>query len=235
MHELLHVGGTFGGHVLPGAMLSVWALVWAAQALGRGQAEPAPTLERGWVVPLLKVALPLVGVWVEIPGRGWDPADVMANWQHVTMYGAFALSGGVDLLARSGRLSPAATYLAYAGAHANAGFLFWGHAGGAGVPHTVHRLLVLAFALASSVALLEAARPGKVVQWTRIGTLLLVGVWFMVAAWILYRSGWDLADPVREGWSYLAFSWSALAVAVFALGARLAAGRRSGAKPLPAA
>lgn len=226
-HGTLHTGGTFAGHVVPGTMLVLWALVWTAEALARGRVEPRPTLERSRLLPVLKVALPLVGVWIEIPGQGWDPPDVMANWQHVTMYGAFALSGIVDLLAAPGLLAPGATYLAYAAAHANAAFLFWSHGEGALVADAVHRLLVLAFALASASALVEAVRPGSATRWLRTAALFLVGAWFFVAAWILYRSGWDLADPVREGWAYLAFSWTAAATATLVLAARLAAGRRS--------
>ena len=63
----------------------------------------------------------------------------------------------------------------------------------------------------------------------RIGVQLALGAWFIVAAWILYRSGWDFTDPVREGWTYMIFSWTAIGASVLTLGARLAARLRSGA------
>jgi hypothetical protein len=144
------------------------------------------------------------------------------------MYVAFALAGAVDLLARSGALSHRATYVAHAAALANAAFLFWGHGAHGGVPGVVHGLLVLALAGASMTALVELARPSNAAAWARRGALLAVGAWFGAAGWILYASGWDLGDPVREGWSYMIFSWTVGLAAAVTLGARLWAGTPRG-------
>ena len=231
-HVATEVMGTFAGHILPGALLVAWALVWMAQAIrGSSSSTSTRTLESSGAVAVLKIALPLAGMFAEIPGqgwppgRGWPPDAILMNWQHVTMYGVFALSGVVDVLARRGALSPQATFAAYAAAQANAGFLFAAHGGHGGVEGLVHLLLVLVFAGAAATALLEAWRPTEGLAWARRGALLAVGAWFLVIAWILYRSGWDMADPVREGWVSMIFAWTMAGAAAVTVLARLAAGR----------
>ena len=146
------------------------------------------------------------------------------NWQHVTMYSVFGLSGGVDLLARRGLLSGEATYVAYAAAMFNAGFLFWGHSTHGGVEGLIHAILALVFFVVAALAVVETVRPSAGLTWGRIGAQLALGAWFIVAAWILYRSGWDFTDPVREGWTYMIFSWTAIGASVLTLGARLRSG-----------
>src|SRR5688572_704988 len=83
---------TFEGHVLPGSMFILWALLWMWQRLGRaGDGAPDRALESTLYLPVLKTVLPLVGVWVELPGEGWGPTTTLMSLQHVTMYTAFAL------------------------------------------------------------------------------------------------------------------------------------------------
>ncbi|HET9947928.1 MAG TPA: DUF716 domain-containing protein [Longimicrobiales bacterium] len=235
--EAVRVSGTFGGHVLPGAMFIGWALFWYAAAMRSGAAS-GPALEPGATMPVIKVTLPLVGVWVEIPGTGWYPMDVMMNWQHITMYAVFGLAGVVDLLALAGRVPAQSTRVAYAAAHLNAGFLFLGHVSHGGVEGVAHALLAALFAAAAGAALLEIARPSAATAWTRRATLLAVGLWFVVVGLILYRSGWDPTDPVRVGWTFTAFSWTAVAVGALTVTASLLARRArvpSGSGAAPAA
>ena len=40
-----------------------------------------------------------------------------------------------------------------------------------------------------------------------------LGAWLSITAWILFRSGWDLADHVRDGHVWLRFSWMIMVVA----------------------
>lgn len=218
MHEAhgsaAELSSTFEGHVLPGAMFLFWAVCWVAQSFQRRNDGPDRPLESGLFVPIAKIVLPLLGVWLEIPGQGWYPMDVVMSWQHVTMYAAFALTGVVDLLARQGVVSPRATYLAFAAAQTNAGFLFAGHGSQAGVEGLVHAYLAWVFFAVATIAVVEAVRPSSLVKWLRIGSQLALGGWFIVAGWILYRSGWDLAAPFREGWSSMAFAWLLIGVSV---------------------
>jgi hypothetical protein len=207
------LSSTFEGHVLPGAIFMAWAIYWIAQSFGQGRPRGG-TLEIGLVPPVAKVVLSLIGVWIEIPGRGWYPGDVVMSWQHVTMYSAFALSGVVDLLARRGVVSNSATYLAYAAAHVNAGLLFWGHSAHGGVEGLVHTLLAWTFFAVAGVTLAEMARPAAGLEWMRIGAQLVLGSWFILGGWILYQSGWDLSASFREGWSTLAFSWLVMGISV---------------------
>jgi len=229
---MTHAGvlaGTFGGHALPGGMLILWALYWAVQEkVGPTNGATRRSLESNPYVPAGKVVLAVLGALIEIPGEGWYPQDVMMNWEHVTMYAAFGLTGVVDLLAHRRLVSPESTFVAYSAAMANAGFLFWAHSSHGGVEGLTHGLLALVFFAAALVAMVEVLRPSAGLRWGRIGTQLALGGWFIVGAWLLYRSGWDLADPVREGWTYMVFSWTAMGAATLGLGARLVAGTRSG-------
>lgn len=228
--EAMAVAGTFWGHALPGTLFILWAVYWIGQAFaGRDAPRGAATLESGLVLPIVKIVLTVVGIVIEIPGEGWYPQDVMMNWQHVTMYSVFGLTGVVDLLARRGLVSAGATYVGYAAAMANAGFLFWGHSSHGGVEGTIHAVLALVFFAVAALAIVEILKPSPGLAWGRIGVQILLGSWFIVGAWIIYRSGWDLADPVRQGWTYTVFSWTAAGAAIVTLAALFAAraGRRA--------
>ena len=89
------------------------------------------------------------------------------------------------------------------------------------MPGVAHTLLALLFIAAATSALFELLRSGWGLAWVRRGTLLALGSWFIAIAWILYGSGWSFVDPVREGWTYLLFSWNAIVVAALLMGARL--------------
>ena len=93
----------------------------------------------------------------------------------------------------------------------------------------MHAVLALSFFFVAALAMAETIRPSAGLAWGRIGAQLVLGSWFVVGGWILYRSGWNLADPARLGWTYMAFSWTAIGGAIVTLGARLAAGARSSA------
>jgi len=219
---------TFEGHVLPGAMFILWALLWIGQNFRAGAfAAPDRALESSLVIPVLKVILPLIGVWVEIPGEGWGPTTTLMSLQHVTMYSAFALTGAVDLLAYKGLLSRPATFVAYAAAMTNAGWLFWGHAIHEGVDGTVHRILASAFFLVAALALVEVFRPTAGLAWLRIGAQLVLGSWFILGAWILYLSGWDLSASYNVGRSSMYFSWMVMGIASAVIAARILADRRA--------
>jgi hypothetical protein len=148
--------------------------------------------------------------------------------QHVTMYSAFALTGVVDLLAYKRLLPAAATYVAFAAAQTNAGFLFWGHAIHGGVDGIVHRILAGAFFVVAGVAVLEARRASTGLAWLRAGAQLVLGGWFILGAWVLYLSGWELNNPVNEGRSSMIFSWLVMAAATVVLSAWVYSTRHPG-------
>lgn len=224
------VSATFVGHLLPGSMFIAWALYWAIQTIVRGgDIVPSRSLERTVSMPVVKIVLAGIGVVTEIPGEGWYPQDVVMSWEHVTMYAAVGLTGIVDLLALRRLLPQGWTFAAYSAAIANAGFLFWGHSTHGGVEGLVHSILALVFFATSAIGLMEAFRPSAGLRWGRIGAQLALGAWFIVGAWIIYLSGWNLADPVREFWTYMVFSWTAMGIGTVVLGLRLAEGTRSAA------
>jgi len=220
MHTI-EVTGTLTGHALIGTFLSVWGLLWLVGDVrngGRGHGVP---LERGRVLPWLKVVLPLGVAWFEVPNSGWVPSHALQGWQHITMYSAFALSGAVDLLVLRGRLGWRAGYVAFAGAVLNAGVLFLGHGGHGGVPGAAHVLLAILFLGSAAVALLELALPTSGVERFRIAALISTGAWLLTISWILYLSGWDMAEPLRVGYTYLLFSLNGIAVGIVLLVAGL--------------
>ena len=219
---------TFEGHVLPGSMFILWALIWIGQSFRAGALDsPSRALETSLYIPVLKVVLPLIGVWVEIPGEGWGPTTTLMSLQHVTMYSAFALTGVVDLLAHRGLISRAATFVGYSAAMTNAGWLFWGHAIHEGVDGTVHRILAMAFFVVAALAVIEVFRPSVGLAWLRFGSQLILGGWFILGAWILYLSGWDLSASYNVGRTSMYFSWMVMGIASAVMAARILADRRT--------
>ena len=211
----LKASGNFAGHVLPGVMLCIWASLWVVELWrARGRRPHDAPLERLPFVVGLKLILPLIGVGAEWPGATWFEMDRVMSFQHVSMYGFFALSGLVDLLHRRGALPRGATYGAFAGAAINAGALFLAHGVSGGVEGTVHFLIAMSFIAAGLFALGEWLRPDLELHWVRIGAVLTVGSWFIAGAWILFRSGWDLLDATARMRSGLSFSANVLAVAL---------------------
>ena len=226
MHAV-EVTGTFTGHFYFGALFTVWGAAWIAEALLLPSPEGPAPLERGVWLPAMKLVLPMIAVWFEVPNRGWEPMDYMMGWAHIAAYSPFAVTGVVDLLARRGAIAERAGFVAYAFAMVNAAFVFWGHDHHGGVPHAAHNLLELTLLAAAGFALLELARPGAATGWFRRGALFGLGTWLFVLTWVLYRSGWDMADPLREAWVYVLFSWNAIVVTVLVATLAFVSTRRS--------
>ena len=184
---------------------------------GRGHRPGDAPLEGLSFVVALKLILPLIGIGVEWPGATWQAMDRIMNFQHVSMYGFFALSGHVDLLERRGIVVRGATYGAFAGAAVNAGALFLAHGVDGGVEGTVHFLIAMSF-----FAIGEWVRPDLDLHWMRTGAVLTVGSWFIEGSWILFRSGYDLMDPTVRIGSGLIFSGNVMAMALILLLLRVA-------------
>ncbi|MDT8342253.1 MAG: DUF716 domain-containing protein [Longimicrobiales bacterium] len=211
----MRMSGTFQGHVLPGVLFLFWAAWWTFRLVrSRGaEAYTKGLLERGLFMPVAKVVLPVIGVVGELAPGGWEWRPAMVNnFQHAIMYVGFMVAGVVDLLARAGRVSRSATYLAYVGAAGNAALLFAGHGHMGGLPDTVHQILVYVFAAAIVLALVEIFIPDRGVAWLRVGAVYVLGLWFIEIAWMLYRSGWDMVDHHNQMKAYLFFSATLIGV-----------------------
>lgn len=217
-HEQMSMAGPSGtieGHLLPGLLLMAWAVAWMLREFrSRPSRSDRAPMEPGTLVPAIKILSLFVAGWIEMPNSGWSPLSYAMGWHHITIYMGYALSGIVDLLHNRGRLSHRATYMAFAGASLNAAFIFYGHGNHGGVESTAHLLLAGAWAVTGLLALLEMGLPGRGMHWLRIGSMAGLGAWLAVIAWLLFLSGWDLADPNRVLWVFPIFSWTFLAVSL---------------------
>lgn len=214
-HDLVGgASGTFIGHLIPGLVFTIWGLWWLWELVGSGRARTAgEPVERTIFPTSLKIIAVVVALPLELPNSGWEPMDWVMGWHHITGYIGFALSGLVDIAARRGLLSARATYLALAGAAFNGAILFYGHGNDPGVEGVVHSILMLMFFSVGIFLVLETALPEWKLEWFRIGSMIGLGLWLTTASWILFRSGWDLGDHVREGHVWLRFSWMIMSVA----------------------
>ena len=218
--------GTFIGHVLPGIAFMIWGAWWLLEIARHGGPRPPGTpAERTLFPPVVKILLVPAAVLLEMPNPGWEPMDAVMGWHHATGYIGFGLSGVVDVLARRGMISARATYVALAAAAFNASILFYGHGNSAGVETVAHNLLMLTFMSVGVFALLETAVPSWRFEWFRIGSMLALGGWLTLTAWILFQSGWDLGDHAREGWIYVSYSWLIMGVATLVAGVSVGVGR----------
>jgi hypothetical protein len=214
--------GTFEGHLLPGIAFILWGSWWLIEIVRAGGKAPVgASVEQSLIPPIVKIVLAPLAVVLEMPNEGWEPMDAVMGWHHATAYVGFGLSGVVDVFARRGLLSARATHLALAAAAFNGAFLFYGHGNGPGTEAVAHSLLVVGFTSVGAFALLRTAVPSWPFEWLLTGSMLGLGAWWCVTAWILFRSGWDPADPVREGWVYVSYAWTIMGVAILLTCARL--------------
>lgn len=206
--------GTFIGHLIPGIVFTAWGLWWLWELVGSGRArEVGEPVERTLFPTTVKILALLIAIPVEIPNAGWRPMDWVMGWHHITVYIGFALSGLVDLAARRRLLSARATHIALSGAVFSGAILFYGHGNAPGVESTSHDILTMMFVSVGVFSLLESAAPSWRLEWFRIGSMIGLGVWLSITAWILFRSGWDMQDHVRAGHVWLRFAWMIMTVA----------------------
>jgi hypothetical protein len=220
--------GTFIGHLTPGIAFTIWGLWWLWELVGSGRPrESGEPVEPSFFPTALKLLAVAVALPLELPNAGWRPMDWVMGWHHITGYIGFGLSGMVDLAARRGLLSARATYIALAAAAVNGAILFYGHGNAPGVEGTAHNLLMLMFFAVAVFCLLEIAAPSWRFEWFRIGSMIGLGAWLSITAWILFQSGWDMHDHVREGHVWLRFSWMVMVVATLTTLASIRVHRKS--------
>jgi hypothetical protein len=212
--DMLQPTGNLIGHVGPGMAYLVWAAAWLiAFARDPGPVGVVQPIERHAVWSWLKILALPVGVSAELPQRTWSAMSIAMSWQHISVYLPLALSGVVDLLARRGRLSPQATHGAYAVAFATGGLVMFGHGNPPGVEGRSHVLLAGTYLACALAGLLELAWPGPRARLLRAGTQFALGLWLVVIGWVLFLSGWDLADHARVMWVVTLYAWTVTAAA----------------------
>lgn len=227
MEMAAQASGTLLGHVAGGTAFFAWGVLWLVQNAREGGARAAgAAVESGIGAPIGKIVFVALMVWGEWPNSGWRPHDFVMAVHHMTAYSGVGLTGVVDLLARSGRVSSRATYVAFAAAMFNLAFLFAVHGNPAGAEAAGHLVLEVTWLALGLFALLEILLPSSGIHWFRIGAMIASGTWVLTLSWILYLSGWNLADPLTVSWTYLAFSWNAMAVASLVVAVRVVAGPR---------
>jgi len=220
--------GTFIGHLTPGLVFTIWGLWWLWELVGSGRPrEVGEPVERTLFPTVLKLLCVAVALPLEMPNAGWRPMDWVMGWHHITGYIGFGLSALVDLAARRGLLSARATYIALAGAAINGAILFYGHGNAPGVEGSAHNILMMMFFAVAFFCLLETAAPSWRLEWFRIGSMIGLGAWLSISAWILFKSGWDMNDHVRVGHVWLRFSWMIMAVATLTTLSSIRVNRRS--------
>ncbi len=210
--------GTFIGHLIPGLVLIALALWWISEEFFKGPSDQKGSLERGLFIPIMKILILPVATFLEIPGSDWYLMDWVMGWHHITIYIAIALSGVVDILASKKVLSARSTYFAFAGANFIGALIFFGHGTGPGVEGTCHYIILYLFLAISFFTILEAIKPDWNFKWYRIGAVIGLGVWMGISAFLIFKTGWDLHDHVREAFVWLHFSLMLLAVSTLTVG-----------------
>ncbi|MEE6522163.1 hypothetical protein FKM82_020578 [Ascaphus truei] len=219
--------GTFIGHISPGlAFLSFGLLYasrfsWMVMSGGRDQYPLRAAPSQGFLrkLPLegvMKLVYGMLALLAEFffpPGvqklhifQSNDPEFRFQNpneWQHATMYGAFCLSGALDVVSQSclHRRCPLLEHMGVTAAFFITTLLLRFHAHGKeAVEVHVHSLLLLTCALTCAILTTEIWLPNQRRLWFAKTWLVLVqGTWLLHAAFILYRPPtgrrWDEAVP----------------------------------------
>jgi hypothetical protein len=205
--------GDLIGHLAPGLGLLLWAIVWLMDEHRRRHdrhgAQTPSALEPWRWVGMCKLLVAPIAIFAHLPTPDtWSDGSIAMAWQHAFMFAPIGLTGVVDLAARARRLPPRATFAACALARALAALLLLGHGNPPGVEKTAHQLLAIAFLTAAFGAALEALGAPPASRWLRMGGVLTAAIWMLVISWVLFLSGWDLADHVNVMWTVTLFSGS---------------------------
>ncbi|MEE6522162.1 hypothetical protein FKM82_020577 [Ascaphus truei] len=203
--------GTFMGHISPGLAFLSFGLLYASRfswmvlSGGRDQypLRAAPSQGFMLVLPLealMKLDYGMLALLTEFFPSGVqklhifqsdDPEFRFQNpneWQHATMYGAFFLSGALDVVSQSclHRCCPLLEHMGVTAAFFITTLLLRFHAHGKeAVEVQVHSLLLLTCALTWAILTTEIWLPNQRRLWFA-KSWLVQGMW-LHAAFILYR------------------------------------------------
>lgn len=216
-HAALEHVGSYWGHVVPGLLFLGWGLHWHWVSLRGKRLRHA--VSSSLFTPLETAVLMVAaagGALGEVWWPSWRMTDsALINYQHATMYLSFALAGAADLAIRAGRLHEGVERWAAALAFGLTALQFAVHSEHSPLSAALHRLLALLLVVSALVFLFDLrsklARP-----WL----LSAAGVWFLVIAWLLYRSGIDVASPVAPVRANLFFSWTVMGTGLLLAGSR---------------
>lgn len=198
--------GSFNGHLLPGALLSILATSWALGAwrvyilsrlsrrrhLFTGSASLPKLPKILWIEGLGKVVCASIGVAAEIATAFVDGRFTGAGTttQHTSMYIFYGLSGVTDLLTTAGAPMPRGTrHSILLMAVCVEGLVFHFHLHGrTDIDVMVHTLLIYAIAAeAACIAVEMALRHSVLAALGKSYFGVVQGTWFFQIGFILYN------------------------------------------------
>ena len=172
---------------------------------------PCSPLSRVPLEPIIKIILPFIGILVEAfltvikdhQGRPHITGSVyhvyksdgyltdLGKLQHITMYGAFVLSGIVDILTIFVKFPHQTSPLFLALAFLTEGILFYFHTEGRdAINIQIHFILTLVIGICALFAFLRTMYATNLLINLGLGfSIFLQGTWFIQAAHFLYPPG----------------------------------------------
>eukprot|EP01025_Chloroclados_australasicus_P006560 TRINITY_DN12103_c0_g1_i2.p1 TRINITY_DN12103_c0_g1~~TRINITY_DN12103_c0_g1_i2.p1 ORF type:complete len:314 (-),score=34.66 TRINITY_DN12103_c0_g1_i2:460-1401(-) len=238
-----HLHGGFSGHAIPGIMFIILATWWLLNVFSIYLNSGKKThTSRAWYLfpwkpqlplePILMIVLALFGMVVELllSGHGtWRKLYAsdgqfcighLNNWQHAAMYGAFALSGLVDLLGLDGSLPKGIESAFLAMAFFVEGELMGFHLKGSGLEVNIHLILTFIIFYCVLAILAEIWFPHSfIVSCTKCHAVFLQGTWFIHVGAILYlgNPAWDEDSMGGEMFAPVLFATHVMVVAALML------------------
>lgn len=172
---------------------------------------PCSPLSRVPLEPIIKIVLPFIGILVEAfltvikdhQGKPHITGSVyhvyqsdgylnpLGKLQHITMYGAFVLSGIVDILTIFVKFPHQTSALFLALAFSIEGILFYFHTEGRDTMNVeIHSILTLVIGICALFAFLRTMYATNLLVNLGLGfSIFLQGTWFIQAAYFLYPPG----------------------------------------------
>eukprot|EP01024_Parvocaulis_polyphysoides_P044069 TRINITY_DN40505_c0_g1_i4.p1 TRINITY_DN40505_c0_g1~~TRINITY_DN40505_c0_g1_i4.p1 ORF type:complete len:339 (-),score=30.45 TRINITY_DN40505_c0_g1_i4:64-1014(-) len=219
-----HSHGSFIGHAIPGTMFIIMGIWWTInvfclqlqQEKNSSNNRQAVFRCRSWYLwpwkpewplePIVKVMAAFIGIVVELilsghgewrklyASDGYFCEGHLNNWQHGAMYGAFGLSGLVDLLGADGKLPKHIESAFLALAFIVEGELMGFHLKGSPLEIRIHLILTLLIFYCVITVLGEmCAQNSFVMSCAKCHAVILQGAWFNHVGSILYLGhvAWD--------------------------------------------
>lgn len=206
--------------------------------LGRVSYIPQPFCSKVPLEPLIKILLSCIGILCEafadirdghfvwnVINISTGPLQSVSRLHHLTMYGAFLLSGLVDVIGLIVRIPRNMSKLFLSLALFIEGLLFWYHTHDKEhLSVALHSLLIIVIFIALFLSLVRVLQPCNVIINSLLGTMLLTqGTWFIHVGSILYghHSHWSVSDEASSTnqimFAVVIFNWHVLGNMFFTL------------------